>query len=302
LSFKIKYDIPLLLWPRTFKNAKSDITDSIKLFYEKNPFPNYSNLDSKRSLIQKAEQGLIASLLNKQIPNKAKILDVGCGTGQLSNYLGLKSGRRVFATDISFNSLKLGQKYKEKNRIDNVSFLQMNLFAPVFKPESFDLVICYGVLHHTKDPFLGFQIITKLLKRGGFIILGLYNAYGRIPNNVKKVIFKITGNRGLLMDPVLSNKKLSKFKKHIWLMDQFKNPYESTHTIGQVLHWFDKCDIEFVNSFPKFKAFKSVYTEEQLLIPNPRGGAFDHLIVQLNLLKKGYKDSGFFVTIGRRRS
>ena len=51
----------------------------------------------------------------------------------------------------------------------------MNLFRPVFKAETFDVVICSGVLHHTSDPLTGFQSISKLVKKGGYIIIGLYN-------------------------------------------------------------------------------------------------------------------------------
>ena len=35
----------------------------------------------------------------------------------------------------------------------------MNLFKPCFKPEQFDVVLCNGVLHHTADPWGGFQSI-----------------------------------------------------------------------------------------------------------------------------------------------
>ena len=64
----------------------------VKSFYEENPFPNYDDIDSEWSLREKAEQGVFARLLDDQLPANAKVIEIGCGTGQLSNFLGLKVG------------------------------------------------------------------------------------------------------------------------------------------------------------------------------------------------------------------
>src|SRR3989344_3395322 len=63
------------------------VTEDIKAFYEKNPFPNYDDIDSVWTLREKAKTGIFARLLDDQIPIDARILEVGCGTGQLSNFL-----------------------------------------------------------------------------------------------------------------------------------------------------------------------------------------------------------------------
>ncbi len=132
-SFKCEEGIPLLFWPNEW-DSKTDVTEAVKSFYEECPFPGYEDIDSDQSLRQKAEKGIFARLLDDQIPYGARILEVGCGTGQLSNFLGMTWGRTIFATDICLNSLKLGQDFKGKNQIDNIAFLQMNLFRPVFSP------------------------------------------------------------------------------------------------------------------------------------------------------------------------
>ena len=86
------------------------------------------------------------------------------------------------------NSLKLAQRFRKQNQIANVSFVQMNLFRPVFKAESFDVVVSNGVLHHTSDPFLGFQTISRLVKRGGFLVIGLYNKYSRLTTDFRRLV------------------------------------------------------------------------------------------------------------------
>ncbi len=92
--------------------------------------------------------------------------------GELSNFLSMRWGRTVFATDLSLASLRLGQEFKVRNQLENVAFFQMNLFRPAFRPEAFDVVICSGVLHHTGNPFLVFQTVSRLVRHGGYISAG----------------------------------------------------------------------------------------------------------------------------------
>lgn len=299
LSFGCEEGIPLLFVPNEWDSG-TDVTDAIKSFYEETPFPNYEDLDSAWSLRQKAEKGIFANLLDKEIPHGARILEAGCGTGQLSNFLGTSWGRTVFGTDICMNSLKLAQRFKEDNQIDNVAFLQMNLFRPVFKPESFDLVISNGVLHHTGNPFLGFQSILGLLKKGGFIIVGLYNTYGRVSTDIRRLIFRASGNRFKFLDSRLRDVRVGDVVKHTWFMDQYKNPHESKHTIGEVLGWFDRSGVEFVSSIPNSKAFEPFTIENKLFSPNDRGHLIDRFLVQFGSMLRGGKEGGFFTMIGRK--
>ena len=112
----------------------------VKAFYEETPFPNYDDHDSLSSLIDKSRRGLYARRLDEAIPYNSAVLEVGCGTGQLSNFLGI-SCRRVVGADICMNSLKLGEAFRKEHGLARVRFVQMNLFRPVFKPEQFDVVL-----------------------------------------------------------------------------------------------------------------------------------------------------------------
>ena len=299
-AYGVESGIPLFFCPNEWDGSRKDVTSAMKSFYEKTPFPNYDDLDSLERLVQKAQNGVFARLLNEQVPFNVRVLEVGCGTGQFSNFLGV-ANRFVFGTDICLNSLKLAQNFKEKNWLERVGFYQMNLFKPIFKEESFSLVICNGVLHHTSDPFLGFQAISKLVKRGGYIIIGLYNKYGRIITDTRRLIFRASSDRFKFLDPRLRQDSIGDKKKHSWFMDQYKNPHESKHTIGEILQWFDSTGFEFINSIPKAKALDTMLEDEKLFKPNPRGSLFDHLIVQTQLMFTGSKEGGFFLMIGKKR-
>src|ERR1017187_5641223 len=101
--------IPLLFCPNEGWTGHTDVTEAVKAFYEVNPFPNYDDLDSRESLAEKANRGIFARLLDEQIPIGALVLEVACGTGQLTNFLGQSWKRKVFGADLCLNSLRLGK-------------------------------------------------------------------------------------------------------------------------------------------------------------------------------------------------
>jgi SAM-dependent methyltransferase len=76
---------------------------------------------------------------------------------------------------------QLTNGFRERYRIANAAFLQMNLFRPPFRDDSIDIVICNGVLHHTGEPRKGFEALLRKVKPGGYILIELYNRYGRLP-------------------------------------------------------------------------------------------------------------------------
>jgi hypothetical protein len=85
-------------------------------------------------------------------------------------------------------------------------------------------------------------------------------------------------------------------------MDQYRNPHEFTHTIGEVQGWFDASRVEFINSIPKSTAFESFSPEEKLFKANPKGTRLDRFFVQVGMLLSGGREGGFFIMIGRKKS
>jgi SAM-dependent methyltransferase len=298
-TFASEGGIPLLFWPTEWTD-KQDVTDTIKAFYEETPFPNYDELDSPESLRAKAERGVFARLLNEQIPYGSRILEAGCGTGQLSNFLGLTWGRFVVGTDICLNSLRLGQAFKDRHDVPAVAFVQMNLFRPVFRPATFDVVISNGVLHHTSDPFLAFRSILTCVKKGGFIVIGLYNAYGRLSTDLRRQLFRLGGDRLAFLDPRLRLSGLSRLRKTAWFKDQYQHPHESKHSFGEVLRWFDRTGVTFMTGIPTLTATDSFSDRERLFESHPRGNSLDHVLVQLGMVLSGGREGGFFIMIGRK--
>lgn len=298
-SFPVDNGIPLLFYPHDPAQQKGDVTEIVKAFYEENPFPNYDDIDSEQTLMEKARKGVFAKLLDEQIPQGAFVLEVGCGTGQLTNFLGMHYNRHVFGSDMCLHSLRLAQGFRDRCRIKNAAFTQMNLFKPAFKDEAFDLVISNGVLHHTSDPRGGYTSIARLVKPGGFISIGLYNSVGRLTTDFKRFLFRISANKLSFLDAHMRNKQYNEDRKRAWFFDQYKHPHESKHSYSEVIEWFEANGFEYVFSIPKIES--GPFTEEEKLFdPHDKGTRTTRFLTELEMLLTGGADGALFIMIGRK--
>jgi len=297
--FGVEDDIPLLFWPSEWDASKERVAEQVRRFYEETPFPDYDEFDSVGSLMEKARRGLFAHLLDEQVPLGSRVLECGCGTAQLSIFLGI-APRTVFGTDVCVNSLRLGQEFKERHRLSGVHLLQMNLFRPVFRPGSFDLVICNGVLHHTPDPLLGLKTIASLARPGGYVLVGLYHRFGRVITSARGMLFRLFGQRLAFLDPNLRAPRTSAAKRRAWFNDQYRHPHESRHTIGEVLSWLPHAGLRFVKSIPRTVPFVGFSESEQLFSDEAPGTRLERLVVELGMAFSGSRQGGFFVVVARR--
>ena len=292
--------IPCLFAPNEWPEGKSDVTDMVKAFYEETPFPNYDDHDNRESFAVKARRGVFARLLDQQLPRPALVLEAGCGTGQLSNFLGMSWARKVIGGDACLNSLRLAKSFRDRCSITNAHFVQMNLFRPPFPDDTFDLVISNGVLHHTSDPKGGFQAIARKLKPGGHVIIGLYNWLGRLPTLWRRALIETFGERWSALDPRLRGSKLNTGRWAAWFMDQYQHPHESRHSMAEVEHWFDGSGIELLLAIPPAGG-ENFSENTQLFQPRPPCGRLDYFVTELAMLLSGGRDGGLYMMIGRKR-
>jgi SAM-dependent methyltransferase len=174
----------------------------------------------------------------------------------------------------------------------------MDLFHPCFEPERFDVILCCGVLHHTPDPFAGFQKLLPLLKPGGHIVVGLYNRYGRLQTDLRRQVFRCTGGRMKWIDPILRSGALGEAQRQAWFADQYLHPHESKHTVGEVIQWFDNTGVEFVRCiFPHTLADVDNLFESQM-----QPAKADRFFIQAREAIVGGREGGLFLMIGRKSS
>ena len=287
--------------------TKDDINTSVQQFYNRVPFPGFdiNRYNSYLDLYKNANS--YARKLDYQIPYSASVVDVGCGTGQLSCLLSLKD-RRVVGLDFSDASLRKARMLAEKLGLKNVRFEVADVME-LSEPEcSFGYIFCNGVLPCTSDPYRGFKNVIKYGESGSYVILGLYNHYGRLFLKLKQFfhnkIYRLSASGQQRATAVLHGEsEADKEKDYSWFLDQYEHPLEITHTVGDVLKWFRENELDYVNSIPpiglfkKNKNFSNIFgvIDRKISLPN----LWKQYLTQLKWIISLRNTGGFFIMVGR---
>lgn len=155
-----------------------------------------------------------------------KILDCGCGPGRHAWVFG-RLGASVTAFDLAERALTIARKATME--FPNVTIDRQNISAPLPYATDFDLVWCYGVLHHTGDTFGTLANIARHVRPGGCIYLMLY-AEPRRSN-----IFDYQYQHEVTT--------LREATRHL-TFDQKAKVFEQIEGPGQTLAWFDAISSE----------------------------------------------------------
>ena len=79
---------------------KDNETKKVTDFYKITPFPNYKENDDKQTILDKGNKNILAQKFKNFIFFKKKILEVGCGTGQLSIYFSIGTNNQIVGFDL----------------------------------------------------------------------------------------------------------------------------------------------------------------------------------------------------------
>jgi|TARA_B110000971_G_scaffold194313_1_gene207938 2-polyprenyl-6-hydroxyphenyl methylase/3-demethylubiquinone-9 3-methyltransferase len=121
----------------------------------------------------------------------ARVLDVGCGGGILSESLA-KEGAKVTGIDQGANVIKVAKLHMKESDLD-IDYKQLNI-EDYFKlnKEKFDVITCLEMLEHVPDPSSIIERCAALLKPGGTIFFSTIN------RNPKSFLFAIIGAEYIL--------------------------------------------------------------------------------------------------------
>ena len=115
---------------------------------------------------------------NYQITNEVKVLELGCGTGELwkSNSDSIDKMKQLVITDFSKDMVKT-TKSVIGNR-DNVNYGIMDIQKIAFENETFDIVIANMLLHHVNDIPNALSEVNRVLKTGGIFYCATFGENG----------------------------------------------------------------------------------------------------------------------------
>ena len=188
------------------------------------------------------------------------LIEFGCGSGQRSivyNLWGAKSEHLDFEKKSILNAKRIFSKFgiKNKYKIKNLSISDYK------STKKFDIVLSEGVIHHNINPYSNFKKISKYLKKGGYLILGVGNSAGCFQRMLARyIIFKfskdeksIFKNSKYLFPDFL--KRASKFSGRTvdeTINDTFIIPIWKPTSSSTILKWFKKNKIKIFNAYPNF--------------------------------------------------
>jgi len=200
------------------------ITEEIKNFYSNLHFPGRYTWEDLKFYENQGIHNIYLREIDLVMQDNIDVLDVGCGTGLVSNLFANKYKSNFTAVDFS-DSIDYARNFAKKNKIKNVKWVKKDFL--LFNPEKkYDVIICCGVLHHIPQYETALAKIKSLLKPNGKLILAVYNPYGKI----LKRFFKINYNCDILYQ------------------DQELNPFELSFNNKQVKTMCK--DLEFLSSAP----------------------------------------------------
>jgi 2-polyprenyl-3-methyl-5-hydroxy-6-metoxy-1,4-benzoquinol methylase len=283
---------------------KNAIQQTVQNFYNKTPFPDFEldRFDTKNDLVVSVYP--FGKIIDKSIPDDVAVIDVGTGTGQLSSFLSLKR-QCVYGIDFSEGSLSKAHMLKQKLDLNSLNIHKINIMdiSQIDNiGKKFDYVLCLGVLHHTEDAYQAFCNIRRLLKPEGFIAVGLYNRFGRLPLKVRIFLAKTIFKNNHKVKDYFIRMQIGDIKDieraRGWWNDQYLHPHETTHTVGEVLNWFKKNNIEYFHTVP------SLYGQDNLDITGlwykeAKPSFLRRVYRQFTWIWKTHKEGGYWITFGR---
>lgn len=99
-----------------------------------------------------------------------RLLDIGCGSGAISLPL-LSPASHLTLLDLSESMLATARASVPTSMAGNVETRNEDFMAAKFDAQSFDLIVCVGVLAHVDLPAEFISKIARVLRPGGTLIL-----------------------------------------------------------------------------------------------------------------------------------
>ncbi len=103
--------------------------------------------------------------------NGKLVLEAGCGAGRFTEIL-LKKGAQLVSSDLS-SAVEVNIENFPAS--ENHLVIQADINDMPFEDETFDVVVCLGVIQHTPNPEQTIESLYKLVKKGGYLVIDHYN-------------------------------------------------------------------------------------------------------------------------------
>ena len=186
------------------------------------------------------------------------ILEVGSGAGRFSQIILDYTKAALYSVDFS-NAVEAN--YKNNGPNERLKLFQASIYEMPFEKNSFDKVICLGVLQHTPDFKKSIECLIEMVKPGGEIVIDFYPIKGWYTKICAKYIlrpFTKKMNHDKLMFLIRKNINwLIKFYKfNSWIKFGFLNRFlpicDIKRTLPEKLNDIDLNEFVILDTFDMF--------------------------------------------------
>jgi SAM-dependent methyltransferase len=199
--------------------------DQVKDFYSKLKFPGTYSL-SDLEFYDSGVHNTYLQMFDDAVTGATSVLDVGCGSGFITNFLARRHPKIKFeAVDFS-DSIDYAREFTESADISNIQYYKEN-FLNWTTNKKYDLVICNGVLHHIPEHAIALEKLKDLTSNK--LVLGIYNTYGKL---LKKLV-------------------TVKYINDVLYVDQEQCPFEVSFTDGEFRSKLK--DFQLLKTHPGYK-------------------------------------------------
>ncbi len=239
--------------------------DAVRAFYESHPYPApvsslERRLDLYRDPRRRRAQNLLLWPLEKPRADR-KILIAGCGTSQAARHAMMEPEARITAIDISETSLRHTRDLRAKHDIRNLRLHRLAIERIEELGETFDQIVCTGVLHHLSDPDAGLRSLRNVLTVDGAMHVMVYAPYGRAGVYMMQDYCRLLGIgvrdaelrdlsetiQALSSDHPIAGvlKRAKDFAQPDALADALLNPQDRAYSVSQLYEWLERCGLKF---------------------------------------------------------
>jgi SAM-dependent methyltransferase len=207
------------------------------------------------------------------------ILSAGCGTHQAAYLAHTNPDCRVTGIDLSATSLEHERFLQAKHGLTNLELYELDILQAANLGQTFDLIFCTGVLHHTPDPDASLRALAAVLRPHGAMCLMIYarakrlgiyllqDAFRRlgVEQNAEGIAFVRQAIAELPPNHFVGNMLMSggDFTHDAGVVDMFLHPRDSALCVPELLDYVERNGLVFQTWF-----HNEVYHTDRLFRPD----------------------------------
>jgi SAM-dependent methyltransferase len=258
------------------------------VFYNRFPYP-WPPLCVERPINPSAWRTLVCFAVGdwemQRLPPHPAIWVAGCGTNQAVLTALRFPTATVIASDISTSALETGSALARQFDVNNIEFRHESLNSVRYN-ESFDYIICTGVIHHTADPAAALSRIASALKRDGLLELMVFNRHHRVvtdavrralaliaPANVGGIEVALMVARSILKEAEVGRMPVEELRvlaaaPDVQIADTLLQPVEESYTVDTLNTLVNGCGVELLTgTFTQADRFNTHWWEYEFADP-----------------------------------